>query len=659
MTIQSNLSPPSPKLWPSRSGKRRLGMWVDGLFRLLCQAAALLVVVLAVLVTAVLAWKSWLAIRTIGISFLTSMTWDPEPSHRRFGALAFVYGTVATSVIAMVIAVPLGVGTATCLSEVAPGWLRRVCSPLVEMLAAVPSVVYGFWGLFVVAPALQRLITGLGGPNQGGVGILSAGFVLSIMVVPYVATISFDALQAVPRSQREAGLALGATRWQTIRSLVLPYAWPGILGGCFIALGRALGETMAVTMLIGNRPDISLSPFAMGNSIASVIANEFTEATYDLYLSALVELGLVLLLVSMAMNSLARLLIWRVSGGGSGRSLFVWKILFRERTPKAPTAAEVAEESAPAPGLPMPEAPPAAVAKPHSSTQSPVLWPASHHGNAVRVDRLMTGVLELCLVITVVPLFLILGYLIYRGVGALNWNFFVKLPAPVGQAGGGMANALYGSLLLVGLATLFAVPVGLFAAIYLAEYRSVRLGPAVRFIGELLGGVPSIVIGIFAYAVVVKPMGHFSGWAGGFALGVMMIPIFMRVAEEALRMVPRSIRGAGYALGARRWQIVMGIVVPAALPALITALFLAIARVAGETAPLLLTASSNQFWPSSPGDFTPSLPVYIFTYAVSPYEDWHRQAWAAALVLVVAVMLLNFCVRVLGGKRSLTADRDA
>ena len=321
---------------------------------------------------------------------------------------------------------------------------------------------------------------------------------------------------------------------------MLPYAWPGILGGCFIALGRALGETMAVTMLIGNRPDISLSPFAMGNSIASVIANEFTEATYDLYLSALVELGLVLLLVSMAMNSLARLLIWRVSGGGSGRSFFVWNLLFRERTPMAPTATEVAEELAPVPGLPTPEAPQAAVAKPHSSTRSPVLWPASHHGNAVRVDRLMTGVLELCLVITVVPLFLILGYLIYRGVGALNWNFFVKLPAPVGQAGGGMANALYGSLLLVGLATLFAVPVGLFAAIYLAEYRSVRLGPAVRFIGELLGGVPSIVIGIFAYAVVVKPMGYFSGWAGGFALGVMMIPIFMRVAEESLRMVPRT-----------------------------------------------------------------------------------------------------------------------
>jgi len=167
--------------------------------------------------------------------------------------------------------------------------------------------------------------------------------------------------------------------------------------------------------------------------------------------------------------------------------------------------------------------------------------------------------------------------------------------------------------------------------------------------------VPSIVIGIFAYAVVVKPMGHFSGWAGGFALGVMMIPIFMRAAEGALRLVPQSIRQASDALGAARWQTISRVVIPAALPALITALFLSIARIAGETAPLLLTASSNQYWPNSPNDFMPSLPVYIFTYAVSPYEDWHRQAWAAALVLLVVIMLLNFGVRFLTRKSEISA----
>jgi phosphate transport system permease protein len=269
----------------------------------------------------------------------------------------------------------------------------------------------------------------------------------------------------------------------------------------------------------------------------------------------------------------------------------------------------------------------------------------------------MMGLLGLALLLTVGPLFVILGYLLYHGLGALNWEFFTKLPVPVGESGGGMANALYGSAMLVGLATLFAVPIGVLAAIYLAEYRSDRLGPAVRFIGELLGGVPSIVMGIFGYAVVVRPLGHFSGWAGAFALGVMMLPIVMRASEEALKLVPQSIRNASYALGASQYQTVLRVIVPAALPAIITAVFLAVARISGETAPLLLTALSSQFWPSSPNDYTPSLPIYIFNYAISPYPDWHRQAWAAALVLLAVVMLLNVGIRLLTGKGVVSASR--
>jgi phosphate transport system permease protein len=616
----------------------RLNHRGDILFRLLCQSAAVFILLLAVALVAVLCWKAWLAIETFGGRFFTTTTWDPEPTHRQFGALAFVYGTAATSAIAMLLAVPLGVGTAAFLSEIAPRWLRRTGSFLVEMLAAIPSVVYGFWGLFVLAPAMQRLYTAVGGPNQGGVGILSAGLILSVMIVPYVTAVSFDVCQAVPRAQREGAYALGATRWQTIWRVVLPFARPGIIGGCFLALGRALGETMAVTMLIGNRTRVSLSPFAMGNSIPSVIANEFTEATYDLYLSALVELGLLLLLFSAVVNSLARLLIWRVSRprpGGVLRSILGRLGLRPKKMPTAPPAANSAGT-----------VPPAAL--------RPDGVPRTHRFTSA-TDRLMTGVLGLCLLVTILPLFLILGYLLYHGSASLNWDFFVKLPAPVGQVGGGIANAFYGSLLLVGLATLFAVPIGLAAAIYLAEFRGERLAGVVRFVGELLSGVPSIVIGIFAYAVVVKPMGHFSGWAGAFALGVMMLPIVMRTSEEAVRLVPQSLRFASLALGAAHWQTVLRVCVPAALPAIITAIFLAIARVSGETAPLLLTASSNAFWPSSPNDFTPSLPVYIFTYAVSPYDDWHRQAWATAFVLLVFVMILNFGVRFLAGKRTVLA----
>jgi phosphate transport system permease protein len=602
----------------------------------LCQAGALLVIIVAVLLVIVLVVHSWLAIRTIGFRFLVEKTWDPEPTHQVFGALAFVYGTLATSALAMLIAIPLGIGTAAFLSEIAPAWLRRTGSFLVEMLAAVPSVVYGFWGLFVLAPFMHKLFDLLGGPNTGGRGIMSAALVLSIMIVPYIAAVSYDVCRAVPRSQREASLALGGSRWQTIWSVVLPYARPGIVGGCFIALGRALGETMAVTMLIGNRNEISFSPFAQGNSIASVIANEFTEASYDLYLSALTELGLVLMLVTAVVNSFARLLIWRVSR--VGRASFRFK---GSAVPKP--AAESLEIS----NLAAQAVPPAAT------------FSQAHGVNAraKTIDRLMTGVLGLAFTVTVVPLFLIFGHLIYQGVSALSWQFFVNLPTPVGQEGGGMANAIYGSFLLVGLATLFAVPVGLLAAIYLAEYRSDRLGPTVRFVGELLGGVPSIVIGIFGYTLIVRPMGHFSGWAGAFALGVMMLPIVMRASEEALKLIPQSIRNASYALGAKHYQTVLRVCLLAALPAVITAVFLAIARVAGETAPLLLTASSNQYWPRSPGDFMPSLPVYIFNYAISPYEDWHQQAWAAALVLLITVMFLNFGIRLLTGKRAISATR--
>ncbi len=665
----------------------------DAVFRHLCQAAAVLVVVLAALLVAILVWRSWDSIRTTGLTFFTTATWDPEPSHRKFGALAFVYGTVVTSVIAMLLAVPLGVGTATYLAEVAPHWLRKSGSFLVEMLAAIPSVVYGFWGLYVFAPVLQRLIASLGGPGQAGIGLLPAGLVLGIMIIPYVSAVSFDVIRAVPRSQREGALAVGVTHWQTIWTVILPYARPGILGGSFLALGRALGETMAVTMLIGNRPDIIFSIFAKGNSIPSVIANEFTEATYDLYLSALVELGLVLLLVSVGFSCLGRLLIWQMNRRPAVKKLafFGGRMAFWRSTAAKPDAAPGEANGRPKftrlRDFPSNQARTSFMDRLMTGGNAhraryclPLLLPVAAAWLAVAVGvqdpylqvgllALITaagaaaviwslGVLGLCLAVTTVPLFLIVGYLFYRGGTSLSWDFFTQLPKPVGQTGGGMANAFFGSALMVGLATAFSVPVGLLAAIYLSEYRSDRLGPTVRFVAEMLGSVPSIVIGIFGYYLIVRPITHnFSGLAGGFALGVMMVPIVMRASEEALKLVPGALRNASAALGASQWQTVLRVSVPAALPAIITAVFLAIARVAGETAPLLLTASSNSYWPRSLNDYTPSLPVFIFNYAVSPYEDWHRQAWATAFVLVMAIMALNFGIRVFTGKRVLMASQ--
>jgi phosphate transport system permease protein len=264
------------------------------------------------------------------------------------------------------------------------------------------------------------------------------------------------------------------------------------------------------------------------------------------------------------------------------------------------------------------------------------------------------GALGLCLVVTCGPLFLILGYITARGVTALDWNFFTHLP---NDSPPGLAHALWGSAMLVGLATLFAVPVGILAAIFLSEYRTSRLAPPVRFVAELLGGVPSIVMGIFGYEMLVAPVGPFNGWAGIFALAVMMIPIVLRASEESLKLVPSSLRNASYALGAAHWQTVTRVIVPAALPAIVTAVFLAIARIAGETAPLLLTADSTSYWAASPNGHTPYLTYYIYFYSQSPQEEQQRLAWAAAFVLLALVMLLNVGIRLAAGKRVVSAAR--
>ena len=254
----------------------------------------------------------------------------------------------------------------------------------------------------------------------------------------------------------------------------------------------------------------------------------------------------------------------------------------------------------------------------------------------------MTGV---CALVAVSVLFLILGYLVYHGGASINWSFFTKLPTPVGEAGGGMANAIVGSAKLLLLATLLGVPIGFFGAIYLAEFSGSTGAFIVRYAADLLNGVPSIVIGIFAYSLVVLPVKHFSAYAGGFALGLMMIPITLLSTEEFLRAVPRALREAAMALGASKWKTIATVIVPAAYRGILTAILLAFARVAGETAPLLFTAFGNRFW--SPGFNQPieSLPHMIFTYAVAPYEDWHRQAWAAGLVLLGLILVTNIVAR--------------
>jgi len=270
-------------------------------------------------------------------------------------------------------------------------------------------------------------------------------------------------------------------------------------------------------------------------------------------------------------------------------------------------------------------------------------------------DHLVTVLAILTVVIVLAPLIAIFGDLVYKGASSINWAFFTKTPKPVGEAGGGMANAIVGSLLILGIASTIGVPFGIGAGIYLAEFGRNRFGSVIRFTADVLNGVPSIVIGIVAYAIVVLAQGHFSALAGGVALAIMMVPTISRTTEEMLLLVPQALREAAYGLGVPRWRTTLSIVLRTATSGVITGIMLAFARIAGETAPLLFTALGNQYWNLQPNQPTAALPMQIYVYANSPYDDWHRQAWAGSLVLIIlivgAISAVRYVVRrgTLGG----------
>src|SRR5215207_2217856 len=297
----------------------------DRIYRAAILGFALCVPILLLLIFLEVGMAAWPALRQFGVEFLTSSAWDPVAG--QFGAAPAIAGTIITSIIALIIATPLALGGAIFLPDFSPPWLRQPLSFLIDLLAAVPSVVYGLWGVFFLLPLLrEKLMPFLrdtlhlgatpffSGPAYGP-SVLAAGLILSIMVLPYIAAVSREVLMAVPRSQREAALALGATRWEAITGAVVPYARSGIIGGIILGLGRALGETMAVTMLIGNRHELSASLFAPGYTMASLIANEFSEATTDLHLSALMAVGFVLFVITLVVNAIARWLVWQTGSG--------------------------------------------------------------------------------------------------------------------------------------------------------------------------------------------------------------------------------------------------------------------------------------------------------------------------------------------------------
>ncbi|MDQ2730412.1 MAG: phosphate ABC transporter permease subunit PstC [Armatimonadota bacterium] len=652
------------------SDRRAFG---DRVFRGLVTTCGVLLLALIVWIGLGLFFQTSLSRSAFGWSILRGRVWDPV--REIYGALPYIYGTVVTSAVALFIAAPIGVGAAIFLSEVAPRWLAAPISYLVELLAAVPSVIFGLWGFLVICPWMQAHLNGwlvehfgatpLFAPPSVLTNMLVAGVVLAAMVFPLISSVAREVIRTVPGAYREASLALGASRWETIRSVILPAAASGITGSIILAFGRAVGETMAVVMVIGNTPQISASLLHAGYTMPGLLANEFAEAYNDpMERSALLEIALILFVITFVINALARGLILLTSHRLAGRAE-------GPGAKKQLSVAWVLENGAACVGyllcfalagvlviqfitdirahgiiglfgpLEMVFLAVVAVRLATTFTAGTPYWMTWRRMNGY----FMTAAVFLCSVTACLVLALLLFYVARQGAAALNINFFTQLPKSPDDPTGGMINGITGTLVLVGLAALIGIPVGVLSGIFLAEFGSTRLGAAVRFGADVLNGIASVVIGMFAYAAFVLPFKQFSALAGGAALGIMVIPIVARTTEEVLRLVPPSLREASLGLGATRSQTVWRVLLPVARGGVVTGIMLALARVSGETAPLLFTAFGNQQLSGRLDQPISSMTMMIYRNATSAYDTWITQAWAGALTLLVMVMIISLVAR--------------
>lgn len=632
----------------------------------------------ALVAPALILWIGWglyaqsaVARHLFGWRLLTGSSWDVP--HEVYGALPYVYGTAVASAIALVIAVPVGIGCAIFLSEVAPRWLAAPIAYLVELLAAVPSVIFGLWGFLVMCPWLQMNVNPWLAAHLGAIplfagppvltNVLAGGLILAIMILPFITSVSREVMRLVPAAQRDASLGLGATKWETIRLVVLRGARVGIIGAVVLALGRAIGETMAVVMVIGNTPQITASLLQPGYTMPGLLANQFNEAQAEpVQRSALIGIALILFVMTLAVNAFARLLIVWSSPEASRTNTSRWSRV-REAAGRAVGSAaagagaiaivSLLAADVRANGLRALADPPEILLYLYCAwllvamaTKGKPVWRRLRKANG----RVMYAVVSLCAALACALLGLLLAYITIQGARALNVAFFTRLPGAPDEVGG-MKNGIVGTLELVGIAGCIGIPIGLLGGIYLAEFGRNRLGGWLRFAADVLNGVPSVVIGMFGYAAFVLPVGHFSAISGGAVLGIMMLPTVVRTTDEMLGRVPDALRDASLGLGASRYRTMRSVLLPAARTAITTGALLAIARIAGETAPLLFTAFGNDQMSTSLTQPVSSLTMMIYKYALSPYQNWIDQAWAGALVLLALVLVTSLASRVLTRNR--------
>jgi phosphate transport system permease protein len=455
--------------------------------------------------------------------------------------------------------------------------------------------------------------------------------VLGIMVLPVVTAITREVLLTVPREQQEAAYALGATRWEMVKNSMLPWARSGIVGASALGLGRAVGETIAIAMLLGNSPTIFSSLLGPGSTLASVIALETNEAD-GMQLSALTALAVVLFVIAFVINAAARLLVSRGESGPRG------KRIFRRRrddvvdtTPRVAVTADEDRALVPVRREPLPITGAGAVSR----------------SRKVR-SGFAEGLIWFSLVVGIAPLVLVMWEMLYKGLPAITASFFTSLP-PLDPSSydGGISNALVGTLILMGIATVIAAPLGVLTALFIGDVArktgwQARLARAIGFFVDVLLGIPSIVVGLIVYLGIVVVQQHFSALAGGIALAIIMFPIVVRSADEMLRLVPQGQKEAAQALGAPKWRVTWSVVLPSAGPGILTGILLGLARASGETAPLLFTSLGNQFFSTNINEPIAAIPQLIYQNTIQVQTPASLQlAWGAALVLVAIILVLN------------------
>ncbi len=569
-------------------------------------------------------------------SFLSGTKWSPTES-LKFGTYPLIVGTLLVTFGAMAIAIPLSIGGALFISEIASSRVRSIIKPAIELLAGIPSVVYGFFGLIILTTMIKDFF---GVPT--GETWLAGSIILGVMAIPTITTVAEDALKAVPREYKEGSLAMGATKWQTISKVVVPSALSGITAAIILGIGRAVGETMAILMVCGNAaivPNPLWNTFSPIRTLTSTLGIETAEVPvggphYHALFGVAVLLLMITLIINLSAVYLLGLLKTKHSASGKKKKPLISANL-TEKIKKIFTSISLLFV------LFLLYLITGIIVTGILVIIGIIFWFFIKKLSEKNIQRIAFSAIGASVIIIIILLGIILTYIIVNGAGALSWEFLTEAPRNLGRAGG-ISTALIGTLYLVAGAIAIALPIGVGASIYLTEYTKENLATKIiRTAADLLNGTPSIVFGLFGFAFFVLYLKFgFSLLAGQITLAFMIVPTILRTTEEALRSVPQSIREGSYAVGATRWQTIRRVVLPPAAPGIITGAILGIGRAAGETAPIMFTAVAfSSFFPSSLFEPVNALPYHLFIVATNvPGSAARAAAGGTALVLLLVVV---------------------